>query len=261
MTKNSVTIGRDVTVHPTAQIIGEEIEIGDFSKIGPDVLITGKSVKIGREAWIGDRAIIGGGRAELGSLVVGDFLHLGIRGQINTANDVVIGDEVGMGMNSMVFSHGAYLSEYEGYPYQDEPVTIGSNVWLPYAIVNPGIEIGNSVVVAAVSLVNKNLPTGCLAGGIPVKILKENFFPRKISLEEKIRVLDQIIIEASKYGTKAERDESGTTLSVENAVFEILNRRIEGPAGDDSELVKNLLRRHGIRFRYYNDGEKYREWD
>lgn len=261
MTKNSIVLGKDVTIHPTAQLIGEEIEIGDFSKIGPNVVISGKSVKIGREAWIGERAIIGGGRAEFGTLIVGDFLHLGIRGQINIANNVVIGDEVGMGMNSMVFSHGAYLSEYEGYPYQDAPVTIGSNVWLPYAIVNPGIEIGHDVVVAAMSLVSRSLPSGCLAGGIPAKVLKENAFPRKVSVEEKIRVLDQIIIEASKYNIKTERDENATSLTVKKTIFEIPTRTIEGSVDEDTEKVKNLLRRHGIRFRYFNDGKIYREWD
>ncbi len=261
MTNENVTIGRDVVIHPTAKITGKEIEIGDFAKIGPNVIISGKSVKIGREAWIGSSAIIGGGRSELGSLVVGDFLHLGVRGQINIANDVVIGDEVGIGMNGMVFSHGAYLSEYDGFPYQDAPVTIGSNVWMPYAIVNPGIDIGDNVIVAAMSLVNQNLPSGCLAGGIPVKILKENFFPRSVDDEERKRVLDQIVLEASKYQIKAKHVGDGATITVKDATFEVPTRRIEGKADKDTDRVKDLLRRHGIRFRYFNDAGTYRKWE
>jgi acetyltransferase-like isoleucine patch superfamily enzyme len=261
MTRNSVVLGRDVFVHPTAKITGEDIEIGDFSKIGPNAIISGRSIKIGREAWVGDNAIVGGGRAEIGSLEVGDFLHLGIRAQINLANTVVIGHEVGIGMNGMVFSHGAYLSEYDGFPYQDAPVRIGSNVWMPYAMVTPNVTIGNNVVIAAMSLVNKDLPPGCFAGGVPVRILKENVFPRKLSTEEKVHMLDKIIAEAQFYKVPASHDEKGETVVVNNTVFDIPRRKIEGPSSSNTERVKDLLRRHGIRFRFYSDGERYREWD
>jgi acetyltransferase-like isoleucine patch superfamily enzyme len=261
MKKDSFIVGRDVEIHPTAKIIGDDIEIGDFSKIGPNVIVSGRGVKIGREAWLGESAIVGGGRAEVGSLEAGDFLHLGIRSQVNLANEVVIGDEVGIGMNGMVFSHGAYLSEYDGFPYQDSPVSIGSNVWLPYAMVTPGVNIGDNVVVAAMSLVNIDLPTGCLAGGIPAKILKQNYFPREVTLEQKNIVLNQLIKEAAFYGVEVVRDTDGETLTYSKTIFDLAQRRIEGLASKETEKLKDILRRHGIRFRYYNDGEYYKEWD
>lgn len=261
MQKKTSTIGRDVEIHPTAQLLAKELVIGDFTKIGPNVTITGRYVEIGREGWITTGALIGGGRAEMGSLKTGDFLHLGKNSMINTANEVVLGHEVGIGMDGKIFSHGAYLSEYDGFPYQDAPVKIGSNVWLPYAIVNPGVTIGDNIVVAAMSLINRNLPTGCLAGGVPVKILRENAFPKEITKEEKIGILDMILNEARHYGIVTERDASGTTLSMDKTVFDILNRRIEGPADVNTDKVKDILRRHGIRFRFYSDNEEYREWD
>jgi acetyltransferase-like isoleucine patch superfamily enzyme len=169
MTKNSVVVGRDVVIHPTAQLLAKELVIGDFTQIGENVKITGDHVEIGRDAWITTDVLIGGGRSEMGSLKTGDFLHLGKGSMVNIASDVTIGDEVGIGMDSRIFTHGAYLSEYNGFPYEEGPVAIGSNVWLPYAIVNPNVKIGDNVVVAAMSLINRNLPSGCLAGGIPVK--------------------------------------------------------------------------------------------
>ena len=258
---NNIEMGRDVVIHPSAQLLADEIVIGDFSKIGPDVVIKGKSIHIGREGWITTGVLIGGGRSELGSLRTGDFLHLGKDSMVNTANEVTIGDEVGIGMNSKIFAHGAYLSEYDGFPYQDAPVKIGSKVWLPYAVVSPGVSIGDNVVVGAMSLINRNLPPGCLAGGIPVKILKENVYPKEISQEEKKRVLDGIGDEVAQYSIKTERNSNGTTLTVEKTLFDIPGRKIEGPANKETERVKDVLRRHGIRFKYYNDGEVYREWD
>jgi len=250
-----------VTIHPSARLLAKELVIGDFTKIGENVIINGGSVEIGREAWITTNVLIGGGRSEMGSLKTGDFLHLGRNSMVNTANEVTIGDEVGIGMDGKVFAHGAYLSEYDGFPYQDGPVHIGSNVWMPYGIINPNVTIGDNVVIAAMSLVNKDLPAGCLAGGIPVKILRENFYPREVAPEEKIRVVDSVITEASHFEISAERNDSGTSLIVGKTVFDLPNRKIEGPSNESCDKVKDLLRRHGIRFRFYNDGEAYRPWD
>jgi acetyltransferase-like isoleucine patch superfamily enzyme len=261
MDKNNVVTGRDVKIHPSAQLLAKEIIIGDFSKIGKDVIIVGDHVEIGREAWIDTEVLIGGGRAEMGSLKTGDFLHLGKGAMVNTANEVTIGNEVGIGMDGRIFTHGAYLSEYEGFPYQDAPIKIGSNVWLPYAIVFPGVTIGDNVVVSAMSLVNIDLPDGCLAAGIPAKILREGVYPREITTEKKIQILNQILLEAKKKGINAQQDADGKTITVNKTAFDVPNRRIEGAVDESTEKMKDLLRRHGIRFRYYNDGESYKKWD
>ena len=55
-----------------------------------------------------------------------------------------------------------------------EGCTIGDRVWLPTASVNPGVTIGSDVVVAARSLVNHDVPAGCLAGGIPAQVLQRD---------------------------------------------------------------------------------------
>jgi serine acetyltransferase len=121
--------------------------------------------------------------------------------------------------------------------------------------------LGDEIVVAAMSLVNRDLPSGCLAGGIPVSILRENVYPREVSEEEKKVVLDQIVSEAQRYSLFVERNSAGTTLTLGKTVFDIPARKIEGPANEETERVKDLLRRHGIRFRFYHDGEIYRVWD
>ncbi|MHA2222795.1 MAG: acyltransferase [Candidatus Thorarchaeota archaeon] len=261
MTNDNAEIGQGVEIHPTAKLLAKEIVLGDFTKIGENVKITGGYVNIGRDAWISTDVLIGGGRAEMGSLKTGDFLHLGKGSMVNIADEVTIGDEVGIGMDGRIFTHGAYLSEYDGFPHQEGPVSIGSNVWLPYAIVNPNITIGDNVVVAAMSLVNKNLPSGCLAGGIPVKILRENEYPKPTSEKERIQVVDQVLKESLHYGIDANRDAKGTIVTLGKTVFNLPKRTIEGPASENTERMKDLLRRHGIRFRFYSDGEEFRPWD
>jgi maltose O-acetyltransferase len=55
-----------------------------------------------------------------------------------------------------------------------KPVTIGNNCWLGgRAIINPGVVLGNNVVVASGSVVTKSFGDNVLIGGNPAKIIKK----------------------------------------------------------------------------------------
>ncbi|MES2205440.1 MAG: sugar O-acetyltransferase [Pseudomonadota bacterium] len=54
-----------------------------------------------------------------------------------------------------------------------KPINIGHNVWIGgRSIINPGVTLGNNVVVASGSVVTKNVPDNVLVGGNPAKIIK-----------------------------------------------------------------------------------------
>ncbi|WP_433959209.1 sugar O-acetyltransferase [Cytobacillus horneckiae] len=54
------------------------------------------------------------------------------------------------------------------------PVKIGDNVWIGgRAIVNPGVQIGNNVVIASGAVVTKDVPDNVVVGGNPAKIIKQ----------------------------------------------------------------------------------------
>ena len=54
------------------------------------------------------------------------------------------------------------------------PITIGDNCWIGGgAIINPGVSIGNNVVVASGSVVTKSFGDNVIIGGNPAKIIKE----------------------------------------------------------------------------------------
>ena len=239
-------------IDPTAMINCEEFVIGEGAIIRAHAEIYGKRVVIGRDAFIDEYAVIGGGSADHGEFIAGDFLHMGMFSQVNTAQAVHIGDEVGIGIGTRIFTHGAYLSEFDGFPVSFESVTIGSRVWLPSATVLPGVIIGDDVVIAAGSLVTSDIPSGSLAGGTPAKILRKDAYPN-IPLD-RVDMLKQICDEV-KTGHVV-----GLGIVVDNALFDINARTIHGPVTDDTERLKNQLRRHGIRFRYGEVNGEYQPW-
>lgn len=249
-------------IHSTAQI-GEDVEIGDWSKVHEHVVIQGK-VKIGRGAWILPYSEIGGGQKELGYLNVGDFLHLGKFAFINIADKVMLGHEVGIGQQTKLYTHGAYLSIWEGFPSKRGPIYLGPNVWLPQATVMPDVTIGGNVVVLTGSNVTRDLPSGCLAGGSPACVIREDVYPTVPNTERRISILNYVITLARmEYKVKTKMDilDNAHTLRVGRTNFLPETRAIEGPVSKSTELVRNLLRREGIRFRYYDKDGEYAEWD
>jgi acetyltransferase-like isoleucine patch superfamily enzyme len=251
--------GKNVKVEAgvTFDVIGGII--GDGTIIRSGARIEGNSVVLGRESYIDHGAVIGGGSCfdEGAFLNAGMWLHMGWNSQINIARGVEIGDECGIGIETKLFTHGAYLPADFGFPCQWGPIKIGHRVWLPNAWVNPGVTIGCDVVVGARSLVHRDLPGGCLAAGIPVKILKEGAYPGPSRLDEVLAQLKGITVK--------EANNSVYVIS-DKTLFDIRGRVIDGPVTNHSEYVKNQFRRNGIRFPYVPSSDDildavYRHWD
>lgn len=270
-------IAESSLVHPSAKINVKEGFIGERAIIRDNVVVEGERIEIGHEAYLDSYAHIGGGSCFNPDtrLVVGDFLHMGRFSHINFAEPVTIGHEFGCGIGTKVFAHGAYPPATEGFPVQWAPVTIGDRVWMPHAWVNPGVHIGNNIVIAAMSLVNISLPDGCFAGGIPVRILREDAYPEELSFGEKFEIIKQIMCKAMEQDAAyphtggglehqiyiGELDNhGGFGIVVDDTIFDTERRTIEGPANVTTEIVKNQLRRNGIRFRYHTENGEYVPW-
>lgn len=254
-----------VKIAPTARIACDDITIGEGGVVGAGCVVEGTRVVVGRELWMDEGARIGGGscRDPQAFLKAGDWLHLGKGSEINIARGVTLGDEVGVGVGTSLFTHGAYLDEIAGFPCAFAPIKVGSRVWLPNAWINPGVTIGDDVVVAARSLVNRDLPSGCLAGGAPAKVLRENAYPRALPLHDKVIIMDHIVAECRALGTSVTLLVRPPIIEVivDGATFDVVKRTLRGEVTRASEVVRNQLRRHGIRFRSSPSDGEYETWD
>jgi acetyltransferase-like isoleucine patch superfamily enzyme len=260
-------IGEDCQIHPTAVIDVEEGSLGPRSIIREGARIEGRYVVLGTETYMDYRARIGGGSCYdfMGHLTAGDWLHMGVDSHINIARAVSIGDEVGIGVETKIWTHGAYLPIDEGFPMQWAPVDIGDRVWLPNAWVNPGVFIGKYAVIAAGSVVNQHIPMGSFAGGVPAKILKKDVYPKKMERKDLDDMFEMMMLYCRrncKCGLKHvyEITQLGDYLIDSSTYFNIEKRRVVGPVTKFTEIVKNQLRRYGIRFKFYPKDGEYVSW-
>lgn len=76
-------------------------------------------------------------------------------------------------------------------PSLSSPTTIGSDVWVGFnATIYSGLQIGNSSIIAAGSVVTKNVPENSIVAGCPAKFIRHRYSPDQFEkhwkqLEEK----------------------------------------------------------------------------
>jgi maltose O-acetyltransferase len=89
---------------------------------------------------------------------------------------VTIGDNVLFGPNVSVFTAGHPIhpeSRRSRYQYGIE-VSIGNDTWICGNVtINPGVRIGNNVVVASGSVVTKDIEDDALAAGNPCRVIRK----------------------------------------------------------------------------------------
>lgn len=93
---------------------------------------------------------------------------------ISCDNSIKIGNNVAIGPNVTFRDSDNHILHYEGYE-KSKPIEVGENVWIGLnSTILKGVKIGSGSVIAAGSVVTKNIPENCLAGGVPARVLKEN---------------------------------------------------------------------------------------
>lgn len=117
-------------------------------------------------------------------LIFGENVNIGDYVSIRCANRISIGNNVLMGSRVLIIdnSHGKYTGENQDNPNTPpnqrelvtKPIKIEDNVWIGEgAVIQQGVSIGYGSIIAANSVVTKNIPEKCLVGGVPARILKK----------------------------------------------------------------------------------------
>lgn len=142
-----IVIGDNSYIGENVQIICDDFELGDYSKIHHDTNIHGyKPCKIGHNAWIGQYSII------------------------DSIGGVTIGDNCGIGAHSQLWSHIKYGDTLEGCRFLSEKeLLIGNDVWfVGHTIVSP-IHAKDKSMALVGSVVTKDMEFNTIYAGSPAK--------------------------------------------------------------------------------------------
>jgi maltose O-acetyltransferase len=127
--------------------------------------------------------------AEKGKIVIGDYTRIEFGTEIGAAQSIYIGKYV-------IISHDVYIYDNNNHPTESQKridlsisgfkkelnswynssiadVKIEDNVWIGMnSVILKGVTIGEGSIIAAGSVVTKDVPSYTLVGGNPSKILK-----------------------------------------------------------------------------------------
>ncbi len=137
--------------------------------------VAGSRVELGEHVRLGDGVFFetaGGGR-----IVVGQDVRINAGTLIASHASVTIGDDVLIGEYVSVrdANHGTadMAMPIAQQPHEARPIVIEGGVWIGRgACILGGVTLGSGAVVAANSVVTKNVPSQAIYGGVPAKLLR-----------------------------------------------------------------------------------------
>ena len=91
---------------------------------------------------------------------------------IQATNGLEIGQDTIIAPGVKIITANHSLTDFNQWDAAP-PIRIGSHCWLgANAVILPGVQLGDGVVVGAGSVVTKSFPDSCVIGGVPARVLR-----------------------------------------------------------------------------------------
>lgn len=94
--------------------------------------------------------------------------------KIRCHKKIEIGDNVAISHDVTIMDSDAHDGLWDGYE-KTKPIKIGNHVWIGTRVtILKGVTIGDNAIIAAGSVVTKNVPNNTIVAGVPAKVIKIN---------------------------------------------------------------------------------------
>ncbi|NVM93925.1 acyltransferase [Arthrobacter wenxiniae] len=127
----------------------------------------------GRDVTVGDHTQILRGTEILGPVVIGSNTYINRDNYIRA--ETTIGNHVAVGpfCRFVTDSHEIGSTNRRAGKNTVNPIFVGDGTWIGASVtILGGVKIGRGCVIAAGSVVIKDIPDNCLAAGVPAKIVR-----------------------------------------------------------------------------------------
>lgn len=146
----------------------------DFCNFLKKMFLQAMGAKIGKRVIFYPGVWIATGR----NLIVGDDVDFSKDVLVTTSGGVTIGDRTLIGYRTQILSANHNIPKVgEPIPVSGDvfkPVVIEKDVWIGAScVILPGVTIGEGAIVAAGSVVTKDVASNTIVGGVPAKTIGE----------------------------------------------------------------------------------------
>jgi acetyltransferase-like isoleucine patch superfamily enzyme len=119
-----------------------------------------------------DVVIQGSGRFEIGEFsYIGSYSVIGVNEKTQIGDNVMIADHFSARDTDHNFENITVPMKDQGY--STHPIIIEDDVWIGHGVsLTSGVKIGRGAVIAAGSVVTKEIPPYSVAGGVPAKVIR-----------------------------------------------------------------------------------------
>lgn len=109
------------------------------------------------------------------NIYLGNHFYSNYNLTILDCNKVIIGDNclIGPNVSIITVNHPHNRTDRINHLEYAIPIIIGNDVWIGCGtIINPGVTIGDNVIIGSGSIVTRDIPSNSLAVGNPAKVIK-----------------------------------------------------------------------------------------